>query len=180
MRLYSLGSLVWDYADTVLNYAAMLRISETKKLSRSVRELKADYDRFRHGLISNSYMQKEADIGLTLEELCGEHFRKLHFGLKNEIGRYHLDTNYVYLVESVQQCLTLIDTMKLYAYDCDRQIGDIGSHSILPDHFISLSGLIAEFAGDAYDPNSSTRFLTARILYNELKALGLYDDDGNL
>lgn len=180
LRLYGLGSLVWDYADTVLNYAQMLRIPETKKLSRAVKTIKVDYDHFRSKLLNNTYLQKEEGIGLALEELCTDHLKKLHYGLKAEIGKYRLSPDYVQMVESVQQCLTLIDTMKLYAKDCDKQVGNPRLHSILPDHFVSLGILIAEFAGDAYEPNSQVRAITARILYNELKALGLYDDDGNL
>lgn len=38
-KLYLLGALAWDYADTVCNIAASLRICETKPASRAVREL---------------------------------------------------------------------------------------------------------------------------------------------
>lgn len=180
LRLFSLGSLVWDYADTVLNYAVLMRRHETKKLCRAVRAVKDEYDRFRARSIDDSYVRREAAIGLDMEELFQDHLQKLHYGLRNEISRYKLKPNSAAMVEAAQQCLTLIDTMRLYASDCDRQIGQTGSHSILPGHFDRLAGLITEFAGDAYDRNSQTRTLTAKILYNELKNLVMRDDNGKL
>lgn len=180
MRLFGLGSLAWDYADTVLKCAAVMRLQHTKKLCRAVRDIKADYDRFRARKISDSYVRKEQAIGLAIEELCQGHLDKLHYGLRNEIARYGLEPESTFLVEAVQQCLTLIDAMKLYAKDCDRQIGDTDAHSIMPDHFIRLSGLISEFAGDAYNHNSEARRITAKIIYNELKTVDLHGDDGKV
>lgn len=180
IRLFGLGSLAWDYADTVLDCAIIMRKPETKKLVRAVRNIKTEYDRFRARSINESYIKRETQIGLDFEEIFQEHLEKLHYGLKNELARYTLEADSAALVEAVQQCLTLIDAMKLFAADCNRQIDEDGTHSILPHHFEALARLIAEFAGDAYDRNSETRRITAKVIYNELKSLAMCDDDGKL
>ncbi len=75
--------------------------------------------------------------------------------------------------------MTVLDALRAYAADCDREIRSRGirvAHSILPDHFSRLAVLLPEFAGDRYDGHSESRRITAGILCKELKSIELYEE----
>lgn len=181
VKLNLLGALAWDYADTVLDLAAQMRISQTRPLSRAVRALRLDYDRMRARSLDTEHMRGEWRLAEQFEAICKSHFRRLALSLRNEINSLPgLDPRYVMLIEAVQMAMTLIDTMRLYAAKCDafiRRYYPQAPHSILSDHFLSLAALLPQFAGDAYTPASPSRKASSRILLNEINAIDLYDDD---
>lgn len=182
IKLHILGSLTWDYVDTVCDIAVQQRRTETKRLCRAVRELRADYDRFRSRSLEARDIEREAELGLLFESVCDKHLKTLHYGLRLEIAALGLADADMTMVEAVQQAMTLLDAMKLYAGRCDRWIAEHGvdGSSILMVHFTKLCGLLPLFAGDCYSRESKTRQLTAKILFNELKQLEMYDDNGKI
>lgn len=179
-----LGSLAWDYTDTVLIMAKQLRLpDETKIVTRRIRNLKMDFDQIHSKSLSESDIEEERKIAEQFEDFCREHLNKLVFSLNNEKIVADVIRDHKILVNSIQQALTIIDTMKIYAAKCDRWIRDNGVHdanSILPIHFIHLSKLLPLLAGDCYNPDSEARRITARILYKELDRVELYDNEGEL
>lgn len=183
-KIFMLGSLAWDYTDTVLIMAKQLRLpDETKIVTRRIRNLKKDFDQIHSKSLSESDIEEERKIAEQFEDFCREHLNKLVFSLNNEKIVADVIRDHKILVNSIQQALTIIDTMKIYAAKCDRWIKDNGVHdanSILPVHFIHLSKLLPLLAGDCYNPDSDARRITARILYKELDRIELYDDEGKL
>ena len=178
VKLYIVGALAWDYADSVLNIAAQMRIPQTKRLCRTIRALRCNYDKMRALSLDREHIRCEWNLAEMFEGICKSHFQKLCLGLRNEIRRdTELNPQYVMLVEAVQMAMTLIDTLKLYAAECDsfiRNYYPTAPHSILPDHFKSLATLLPEFAGDCYDASSYSRSTTARILLKEINDIELY------
>lgn len=178
VKLYIVGALAWDYTDSVLNIAAQMRIPQTKRLCRTIRSLRCNYDKMRALSLDREHMRCEWNLAEMFEGICKGHFQKLCLGLRNEIRRdAELDPQYVMLVEAVQMAMTLIDTLKLYAAECDsfiRNYYPTAPHSILPDQFKSLATLLPEFAGDCYDASSYSRSATARILLKEINDIELY------
>lgn len=183
-KVFMLGSLAWDYTDTVLDMMKHLRLpDETKKVTRRIRNLKEDYDRVHSKSLSKSDIAEEKNVAEQFEDLCREHLNKLVFSLNNEKIVADVIRDHKILVNSVQQALTVIDAMKIYAAKCDRWIWDNGVHdanSILPVHFIHLSKLLPLLAGDCYNPDSEARRITAMILYKSLDRIELYDNEGKL
>lgn len=180
VKLYLIGALAWDYTDTVLDIASQLRIGGAiKKLSRTVRELHRDYDRMRALDLDSEHVRQEWKLAELFESINKRHFTHLCNGLLTEIRRDNsLNKEYEALVEAVQIALTMLDAMKLYARQCDafiRKYYPEAPHSILPDHFMQLSVLLPEYAGDCYNSHSHTRELTARILLNEINRIELYE-----
>lgn len=183
VKLYLLGSLAWDYTDTVLDIAVRMRLDKTKPLCRAVHELRRRYDRFRESSLDQADIAKEKELGEQFEGLQRENITKLCYGLRNEIGTYGLDAENTYLVQAVQMAMTVIGAMKLYARECDEWIRSQGvkdRHSILSDHFTALEMLLPEFAGDCYDRNSESRRITAGIICNEIRRIDIYDDNGKI
>lgn len=181
-KLYLLGSLAWDYADTVCNIAAQMRIGKTKPLCRAVRELKRDYDRYRNRSMRDEALAKETELAMLFEDICQQHFTKLNYGIASDKSVAGLTQDYEMLIKAVQMAMTVIDTMKLYAAECDAWISSQGveAHSILADHFRSLAILLPEFAGDSYNANAEARKLTARILLKEINLIEIHDEQGKI
>lgn len=178
-KLYMLGSLAWDYADTVCNISAQLGIQETKKLCRAVRELKRDYDRCRNSAVRDADLAKETELGLLFEQVCAEHFAKLNYGTASDKAAAGLDEDYKMLLKAVQMAMAVLDTMRLYAEECDKRIAAArpGLHSVMADHFRGLATLMPHFAGDCREAGREARKLTARILLNEIKRIDICGEE---
>lgn len=176
------GSLAWDYADTVLDIAVLLRDPRTKKLSRAVRQLRADYESFRRPFLSSSDTERERELGLLFESLCEPHFSRLCWGVAAEKATAGLGGDSMAMVQAVHTAMAVLEAMALYAGECDRWIREQGvsGRSILPSHFRGLSILLPEFAGDCYAGDSEARRITVRILLNEINSIEIYDDNGKV
>lgn len=179
VKMYIIGALVWDYAETVIDIAAQMKLGgETKRLSRAVRVLHRDYQQIRAAHLDNNSLKREWELTELFEMINEDVFKRLCHGLNAEIHRdTELNRDYAGLVEAVQMALTLLDTLFLYAEQCDDYIREYypqAPHSILPDHFRKLRILLPEFAGDCYDKDSQARSLTAKILLNKINEIELY------
>lgn len=179
VKVYMLGSLVWDYTDTVLDLAVQMRISETKKVTRAIRALHDNYNRLRAQDFDSDHVKKEWELAELFESINKEAISRLCNGLITEIRHdATLNRDYEMIVEAVQMAMTIIDTMQLYAAKCDAFIFKYyprAQHSIMPDHFRRLAILLPQYAGDCYRNHSDARYVTARILLNEIDNIELYE-----
>lgn len=182
VKLHLLGALAWDYADTCCDIAIGLRIQQTKGVSRAIRELKRDYDRFRSGFLSEESLAEEARLGLLFEDVCAAHFSRLNYGIVADKAVKGLDPEWMMLVKAVHMGMVVLDAMTLYAAECDGWIRRQGvrGHSILSDHFRRLAVLVPQFAGDRYTYRLEARRLTARILLKEINSIEIFDDNGEI
>lgn len=181
VKVSMLGNIAWSYTDTVLDMAAHMKIVAVKKVSRLIRQIKRDYEVFRHMALKYDDKTFLNEISDLFEEINSEAFTKLCNGLDIEIGKKaDLDAENVYLVKAVQMVMTVLDAMRLYDADCRTWIVSQGvsDHTFISHHFDQLAVLIPQYAGDCYDPKSESRRITARILYNEVKNIELYDENG--
>ena len=181
VKVYLIGALVWDYTDTVLDIAAQMRLGGgCKKLARAIREIHKDYDYIRSKDLNSNHVKREWELAELFEDINKETFSRLCNGLINEIRHdTNLDKDYETLVEAVQIAMTVLDALRLYADQCDKVIRKYypnAPHSILPDHFTKLAMLLPEYAGNCYNRNSEARYITARILLNEINKIELYRD----
>lgn len=150
---FVIAQLVWDYADTILTTAAWLKISETKKLCRAVRELRRDYDRIHSAHIdakheasevSNMYVFEDGVAGITKQLLLN-----IKIDLKSEYP--DLDADHLSFLIAVYQCDITLKSLLLYtrkqteriAKKIERNVGNI-----LPESIYKLDKLILEFVGD--------------------------------
>lgn len=182
IKMYALGQLAWDYADTCIDISTQMRVREVKKVSRAIRQLKTEYDAFSGKALSMFDKNKLTEIGELFERANGECFSRLCNGLRLEIGRLKLNEDYIYLVQAAQMAMTIVDTMKLYDKHCADWLTNQGcpTSSIVADHFNRLALLVPQFAGDAYNKDSEARMITSKILYKELLNIEIYDRDGKV
>ena len=175
IRLYILGALAWDYADTVLNIMAVLRPEGTKELCRTVRQLRLDYDRFRQYSVDDKHVAREAELAMEFEEISAPLFKSLNDSLAAETAPLNLVPDHALLVIAVQTALTVLDAMVLYPADCDKWLRSQGvcGHSILDDRFRRLAFVLPKFAGDSYIPRSESRARAARNIVCGIRAVEL-------
>ena len=176
-KLFALMNLAWDYVDTVCDACISLRIQQTKPLVREIRAVRREYDQFRAPATSPVMEHNETQHGLRMEELFRDDLRKLMSGIKLEVNKLDLTPDHRLLVISVQQAMTLMDTVKIYARWCDKQIHGYGVWTcdccMVQTAFLTLYDLVPQFAGDCYQPDINARKLTAGILANRIKSMGL-------
>lgn len=186
-RLFTLMNLSWQYIDTVCDLCIQMRLRETKPLVRAIRQIRREYDIFRARSIDDESVREETSRSESFEESHDEDFRKLFFGLQNEIGKLGLTPQHRDLVLATQQALTVMDAVRVYARRLDRRL--LEEYGLLtPDcclvqnDFMRLYGLVPQFAGDQYQPNLEARRLTATILANRMDGslLNVRQPDGSL
>lgn len=183
VKLGMLSSLAWDYIDTVLGISSKMRIEYLREVSRVIREIKREYDQSRSRVLYAESILKETELGLLFEDINKGAFSKLCQGLKTETGRIRdLDDDKSMLVCAVQMAMTLIDAVKLYAADFDRWMESHGVRGMtaMPPHLTLLAILLPQFAGDCYDARSQSRRITARVLFNEIRAIETWDENGKI
>lgn len=177
IRLFALMNLTWDYIDTICDLCVSLRISETKPLVRTVRELKREYDKFRWSVVDSDHEKKETNTGLEIEEKLSADFDRLFNGVELEVNRLKLKREHKTLVIATQQALTLMDAVKIFARRCDKKIASydvwVCDCCMVMTEFMKLYPLIPEFAGDCYQPDLDARKLSAGIIANKLHDLEL-------
>ena len=171
------GSLAWDYAFTVLDLAAQMKLSELRKLSRTIRQLKDQYDIvLQHGL-NRANIESLTQLGLQYENVCQKSFSKLAESLHKEKEIKVCRADYRYLVVAVQMAMAILDAIKMFAANFDSYLRSQGVNGKTVEiaQLSKLAELLPLFAGDAYNPASPSRKKTAEILFNELK---LYEING--
>lgn len=180
VKFYMLGALVWDYTDTVLDIVSQQRRQELKKLTRAVRQLKADYDSYHRAKLPRALIEREEDMSLKFEALCEKHLSKFYEGIGYESIITGLAAEERVKVKAVVAAHTVLISALNYAKECDAWLKENGlpNYSILDSRFAKLSMLLPEFAGDSYPHGSKWIVHTAKAFLNELKLIELYGGSG--
>ena len=166
-KLFALMNLAWDYIDTICDLCATHKLQSTKKIIRQIHEIKCEYDRFRQRNVSNLDEMEKFEIGhgLRLEEYCETDFAKLFYCLDSETKRQNLNPVYSSLAVAIQQALTLMDAVKLYARWCDERIASFDVWTcdccMVQTEFLQLYPLVPQLARNIFTPDPGQRKLTA-------------------
>lgn len=150
---FVIARLVWDRADTILDFACALSMSGAKKLSRAVRNLKADFDHSRADLIGYESQGHEEVNALGFDHDTAPLTHCLVVGLRRSIKASYpqLEPDYVYYLTAVHLCSALHTACIRYEQYQRRQVADVlraPVGCILPKSFLALGPLIPQFAGD--------------------------------
>lgn len=181
-KLCMLGALVWDYTDTILDIVSQQRISETKKLSRSVRQLRAAYDRNQRLKLPSELRIRQPCLAEQFEAICADHFDKFYFGVGYDPAVSQLSPGYKLLVKAVMVADTVLDALLKYAADSDKwlQRQGVTKYTVLDPRFSKLAILIPQFAGDCKDAAPKWREHTSKILLSEIKAIEFYGSNQHI
>lgn len=150
---FVIASLAWDYADTVVSLASNMKISETKKLSRTVRELKREYDRVRAPYIDSSHQKSEEENMYVFEDAVSDlsslYLTNIECDLQMEYPDLNSDS--MYLLKAVYHCHLVLQSIYDYVAKQKMKIEKIVGHTIgdvLPSELRRLDILIMAFVGD--------------------------------
>lgn len=181
---FVVAQLAWDYADTIVNLASILRLHPTKKLCRSVRELKRQYDIVRDEFTNHAHRDSEIDNMYVFEDgvsdLFSLYLKNIEFDLKKEYP--DLDGEYRSYLLAIYQCHIVLQSIYRYAEMQTKKIEKIVGHQIgdvLPKELRRLDILVMAFVGDnpisaKFDAQQKTY---AQCLANRMTLIELNDVD---
>lgn len=181
---FVVAQLAWDYADTIVNVASMLRLHPTKKLCRAVRDLKRQYDKVRDEFTNNAHRDSEIDNMYVFEDgvsdLFSLYLKNIEFDLRKEYP--DLDSEYKAFLLAVYQCHIVLQSIYRYAEMQKEKIEKIVGHRIgdvLPSELRRLDILVMAFVGDKpISQNFDTQQKTyAQCLANRMALVELNDVD---
>lgn len=150
---FVVAQLAFDYADTIVDVASMLKLHPTKKLCLAVRELKRQYDRIRDEFTNHAHRDSEIDNMYVFEDgvsdLFSLYLKNIEFDLKSEYP--DLGEDYRNYLLAIYQCHIVLQSIYRYAEMQKAKIENIVGHQIgdvLPNELRRLDILVMAFVGD--------------------------------
>lgn len=150
---FVVANLAWDYADTILLTVQNMKIEETKKLCRAVRQLKNDYDRIRAPYEDPGHKETAENNMYVFEDgvkdLLKLYLANIEFDIRSEYP--NLDRDYIYLLQAVYECHIVLQCIYEYVNIMTSKIEKIVGHKIgdvLPSELRRLDILVMAFVGD--------------------------------
>ncbi len=170
--------IAWDYADTVCDIAAQMRVDKLKKPCRLLRDLRRRYDSFRQRFLPPDHLRQEARHAQAFLDGNADVLRWFNSTLTDRIRSIQpdLDPRYLYLLLAAYQAIAVVKAIKMYAADADKLLDDISgaksAHSVIPDEALALFELIGVFIGDFPLPLSDPMLCRfAQSLYQSLSEI---------
>lgn len=180
---FAIAELAWDYAGTVMDIAAVIRDSDTRRLGRAIRKLREEYNQHRFKFIPREYREGEQANSLLFEANIGKLMSLYTSNVRAEIRRLYPDID-----SSAEMLLVALWQFKLVAAALMRycvivrneaeEIMRVGMGSLLPRTFFAAVELIDQFRddttmGDAFMRiyNANVTALTAKIQHQKMNKI---------
>lgn len=151
---YVIAEVAWDYVDSILNLAALMRLSETKSLCRKLKEIHREYDRERFKIIDDSSRKTETDNMILFQEELSDFFGNLHKSVIELLTEMYgtIEDNTSYLVGAAYACRIVLKSLARYCEAQEKIVSSILGYSIAgtlyPKKLRAVEILVIEFAGD--------------------------------
>ncbi|MCM1076277.1 MAG: hypothetical protein NC411_02830 [Bacteroides sp.] len=150
---FVIAELVWDYADTVIIQAEFLGNQLTRKLSRAIRQARAEFVRERQPYVDEDSQERQMDNGYVFEDAVKHITDQMLMNIKIDITKEYpeLEENSRDLLIAVYQCHILSKALLLYMSRQKAQVEKMVGHKIgdiLPKSYYRMDMLIPEFIGD--------------------------------
>lgn len=148
---FVIANLAWDYADTIVDLARMMKLKETKPLCRAIIELKKEYDRIRapYNSDSPSYESNMYVFEEGVADIFNLYLANVGIDLKCEYP--DLQEDYIIFLKAVYQCHIVLQSIYEYVRKQKIKIEGIVKHTIgdvLPSQLRRLDILVMAFVGD--------------------------------
>lgn len=149
---FVLVEVIWDYADSLCNMAAQLRIPELKCVSRGIRELRQEYERDRKRL-SFKYRKSDESSMVFFQDIfekeINSEYNLIRWKVQHELK--DLDPKYLDFLTTAHFSRAFSLAVTRYCTIADKELEKVwGSapHSILGPVAKAMIGLLSHFAGD--------------------------------
>ena len=124
--------VAWKYAYIVLDYAAKARISETRKLSRTVKMLRGDYICMCKKDLNRDHLDRMARASEDFVGKCGNDFLILFYSLSNELKKQWADLAYLDMRTYAGIALIVLELLKEHTQRMDKLIAKRFKREALP------------------------------------------------
>lgn len=151
---FVIAEVAWDYADTAIDIAILMRLSQTKKLCRCIRGLRREYLSFKRKYFDTSHLDSEEEnMELFIDELSKFFNDRFHSYVDGLVASYpDLDYDSKMLISEAYLCKFILKALFKYMDYMAAKVESIIQHPIgrlLPTSVNRLSDVILEFAGDS-------------------------------
>lgn len=151
---FVIGELAWDYADTVIDLASLMKLTKVRPLCRAVKNLRSDYLRLHNQFVDQQHHDSEVRNMYVFEENVKQIFKSYVENLKCDLSREYpdLSSDSVTFLTAVYQCWVVIKSLILYAGKQSEKVARIVGHpigNIIPIQLRKMADLILAFAGDS-------------------------------
>lgn len=131
-----------------------MKLHETKKLCRAIRELRTEYNRKRFEVIDDNWRKSETENMIMFQEILSDYFCKIYRSFREKLIQAYndLEENSVMLIASVYCCKTVIAGLMRYCQTQEKVVASILGYeinSIMPKQVNRLNTLVSEFVGDS-------------------------------
>lgn len=180
---FVIAELVWDYVDTLIDTAIILNDPKTRPLSRTIRNLRTDYDRYRAAYIDKQHHESELENMYVFNDGVKRIFKLYSVNIRADLAKQYPDltTKSRDVVEVAYTTLILLRALHSYAEKQRRKLQvklskDIGQ--ILPIHLTKLEPLIEAYIGDKPISNTfrSQQASYINSLCTQMALVGLNDE----
>lgn len=151
---FVIAEVAWDYADTAIDIAILMRLSQTKKLCRCIRELRREYLGFKRKYFDSSHLDSEEEnMELFIDELSKFFNDRFHSYVDGLVASYpDLDYDSKMLISEAYLCKLVLKALFKYMDYMTAKVENIVQHPIgrlLPTSVNRLSDIILEFTGNS-------------------------------
>lgn len=144
----------YDYVDSMLDQAAYLRIEPLKKVCRSIKELKKEFEYFKLVHLDWKNRNQYTEHMEWFQDDSIKEFSAEFALIKSKISntRSSLATDWRYFIATVYMCLIFFDALRRYCRIADEKIekhwNKTNLHSIMTDDVASTYPLVKVCLGD--------------------------------
>jgi hypothetical protein len=124
--------VAWKYAYIVLDYAAKARISETRKLSRTVKMLREKYICMCKKDLNRDHFDRMTKASEDFIGKCGNDFLILFYSLSNELKKQWADLAYLDMRTYAGIALIVLELLKEHTQRMDKLIAKRFKREALP------------------------------------------------
>lgn len=175
---YVFFDVIWDYIETLMDCAIIVRLTETKRLSRALKDIRREYDLDRAKHLDAEHRKNMSDHAqqfINESPALAWAWKVIH----SEYRRKHPDLkpDWVMLIAQADLVCSMFAALMCYARHFDKMIADKSRqrlHSILPDEVKRMQGLIPEYLGGI--PHTRIRRVVDAVLFNEFLNQELTDE----
>ena len=165
---FAIAELAWDYAGTVMDIAAVIKDSDTRRLGRAIRKLREEYNQHRFKFIPREYRDGERENSLLFEANISKLMQLYTVNVKAEIQRLNLqlDASYTLMLVALWQFKLVAAALMRYCVIVRNEAEDImrvGMGSLLPRTFFAAVELIDQFRGDTTMGDAFMRIYNANV-----------------
>ena len=165
---FAIAELAWDYAGTVMDIAAVIKDSDTRRLGRAIRKLREEYNQHRFKFIPREYRDGERENSLLFEANIAKLMQLYTVNVKAEIQRLNpqLDASYTLMLVALWQFKLVAAALMRYCVIVRNEAEEImrvGMGSLLPRTFFAAVELIDQFRGDTTMGDAFMRIYNANV-----------------